>query len=305
VLPDGSAGVVVLSNIDAAVAPINAPSAPVLAVSGVNSGTNDTTAFTWNAVSCPAGATVQYQTVNYRDDATGWRTSWASTTGQSRSLPTDIQGYEYRLKGQARCASAYTTGPYSPDSNTPSYVRNVDAPGGVSGIVFTRTTSNNPSGGGTYQTLLAHWNQPECGPGTVKRFQMPRAYIWSTANPPQNGIPGGSFVDSIFVIASSTPNFEQQLNKWQTAGVNELRTEYRTTTGASSPVNAANGGGATGWYDWDISSTDKAFVAYSGSYAPYTTVMTGARIYVRYACLNTVTDRYAIGQPVLNGWTGW
>lgn len=172
-LLDGTEGIVTTGAVDEVVRSIDPPSAPIVALVGSTSGTNDSTVWSWNVVSCAAGS-VRYSRTWSRDDATGWR-SWSSdVTSTSYSVSTNYQGYEYRAKARARCVTNYTQSAYSAESSAPSYLRIVQAPGLATTFVV-NTISN-----GSYDRFF-DYTSPSCGTGTT--IQRRQIYAgWNSTN---------------------------------------------------------------------------------------------------------------------------
>jgi len=136
--------------------PITKPSAPILSVTPAAD--QDSATWNWSPVSCAAGTTAQYVTQFYRDDTTGWRAYDFNTTQTATSVTyaTNYEGYDHRARAEARCVSAFATSPWSVDSNSPSFISPIAAPGDAFNF---RWSSYN--GKPTFT-----WSETSCGLGT-------------------------------------------------------------------------------------------------------------------------------------------
>lgn len=133
-------------------AAIAAPAAPVVTITVYPT----TYTWNWNAASCPAGTTAQYQTKVYYDDLydSGWR---APVTTTSYSWYSAGEGYYTTLEVQARCSNASTGSPWSA-SGSASYGRPVQAPAAPTNFVGTLSDDRL-----TYRWT---WTKPTCGNST-------------------------------------------------------------------------------------------------------------------------------------------
>lgn len=141
--------------------PINTPSAPVLTVTPAAD--NDSATWNWSAISCPAGTTAEYVTQFFRDDATSWRAYSATPqTATSVTYATNYEGYDHRARAKAHCESPFTTSAWSVDSNSPSFISPVTAPGDPNSFRWS-TYNGDP---------IFTWNETSCGLGA----QLQRVY---------------------------------------------------------------------------------------------------------------------------------
>lgn len=309
VLSGGVIGDVTTGNVASVVRGINAPAAPIVTSSLTGSGASDSVVWSWTAVTCPAGTSAEYSSAYFRDDATAWRSWTAVSTTRTYTLATNYQGYEYQLKARARCKTTYATSNFSTDSNTTAYTRVVDAPGLASGFTVDKQTYNSSSGGGTYESTRVWWDtSPTCGLGTSRRIQV-AGWVNVTSPAFANGYAGGGG-QFIFQTDASTPlsslspgndpSFSRQEYRYRTAWDNLIVPAYK------DPAQAPALSDTYYWKTWVPTSSSPVSVGSAISYLDGTsTYLRGARAYVRYACLNTTTDRYAIGQPAMSNWRDW
>ncbi len=313
---DGAISGVATSNVANVVRPITAPGAPVVTASATGGGTNDSVTWSWGAVSCPSGTTPEYNTAYFRDDATAWRAWSGVTTATSQVQSTNYQGYEYMVKTRARCKTAYTASNYGAESNAPSFIRVATAPAAPAGFNVIKSTSY-PSSGGSFEYARYWWSSvPTCGLGTTRIVQV---FGWSNQIFSNGTYAGGGGVGP-HVISSSTPNSDlrpiaDDMAKWEYqwrfGGTAQLRPDFSDAAATAASTwgpaiylaNPQTQAAALRWYNWYIDSNYPVQVgAYSGGSTLY---LRGVAAYARYACINTVTGRYAIGQPGLSGWSQW
>jgi len=252
--------------------PIGAPAAPVLAKSpNVASGTVDTVAFSWSAVSCPVGTTVEYNRTWGRDDGTDYR-PYITDTVLSIVVATNYQGFEYKAKAQARCVSPYISSSWSVDSNQPTYLRSIAAPGNATN--FRAETSN---GGATY---LLTFDPPTCGLG-LRLEGRSRYWAWDAS---------GSGGGQPYVIKGAVTN-DQFFARWKNASA---LSNSQLDLVPRAYVDPARGGDTT---------------SYIGDYlyGPVKSASFGlprtARVVVQYRCMNanTSTGRFSEGAVTDSG----
>ena len=260
VLLDGSAGSSTAGAVDEAVRAINAPSAPVVSRTGGSSGTSDSTVWTWTTPSC-GGGTVRYSRAWSRDDATGWRAWSSDVTSTSYTVTTNYEGYQYAVKVRAKCVTSYTESGYSSDSNAPTYLHNVVAPGLATS--FTVTTINKVIGGVTYDRFI-DYTSPTCGTGTTIQRRQVYAF-WRTDNE------SGGWV-----------NFFAGLTNEQ------ARARYKNPSTIMDSETNWNGTGVFATYD-----TEKGMNV--------STNPNRGRLPVQHRCINTTTGRYAEGGTADSG----
>lgn len=295
VLNDGTEGDLTTSAVAETIRGITTPAAPVVTSNaGGSSGTLDTVTWSWNAVSCPAGTTVKYSRAYFRDDSDQWRDPLADSTTASYSINTSYEGYQYNVRVQAICSTTYISSSYSATATGPTYIRNVDPPGLAAGFNVSKTTVGSGYGG-TYETASIYWDTiPTCGTGLARREQILPAYSYVSTS---SVIPSGTGWYDIFTTGSD-------LNQWKTQWQASLKGTYKNASEAPSPTVVQNLG--TGWKDWVVTSTNRAGVASSGVFTDgASSRLDGFRAYVRYACVNTTTNRYGVGGPALTNWYSW
>jgi prepilin-type N-terminal cleavage/methylation domain-containing protein len=127
----------------------SAPSAPSLWVSDQSS---THTRWNWSPSTCPSGASPSYQYIYYYDwGNSGWQ--WFGT-GTTTVLSTFEGDRNFTLYVQMRCASAYSTGPWSASAgNTfyrPAYVQVLVIAGGGAGGAGTSYGNGGGGGAGGY-----------------------------------------------------------------------------------------------------------------------------------------------------------
>lgn len=293
-----------------AITSINTPLAPTITASESGTGEEDSVTWSWPAITCPAGTSARYSTAYYRDDATLWRAWSANISGLTYAVTTSNQGYEYSAKVRSACITSIASSDYSTDSNNPSYVRQVTAPGVASGFHVEKSSATNQYGR-TYEPSVAWWDvTPTCGPGTSRRLQI---IGWANHTRVENGntVYAGGGGQLAFQTDASTPNSDLQgaspnsdmakaEYRWRTAWNNLLIDQYRTVAAANTDFDDTYY-----WKTWVPTSTNRASFGMSVSYGDVNTNLRGARVYVRYACVNTVTNRYAIGEPAMSNWQQW
>ncbi len=139
--------------------PISAPPAPITTMTTSSTGMT----WNWNTTTCPAGTTAHYRSQSEAD--WGYAPDWYGpyTNFTSRSWTAVSQGYEYTMSVQTRCASSYTTGPWS-TSGSASYIRPVATPSAPTNFTFTMLDERR---GWTY-----NWTAPTCGSGVRAEWRM-------------------------------------------------------------------------------------------------------------------------------------
>jgi Tfp pilus assembly protein PilE len=253
--------------------PINTPSVPVLTVTPAADG--DSATWNWPAISCPAGATVQYDTQFYRDDATGWRAyDGATQSTPSVTYTTNYEGYDHRARAKARCVTAFATSSWSGDSNSPSYIHPVTAPGNVTNYRWS-TYNGDPT--------LA-WTEPTCGLGT----RLDRRW-WSHLEGKQYFADGTSTTtSSSFIIFNSTRPDGTNTGQWRNSApvlVSQLD---------MSKINIRA---------WVVASTQlSAYLVFAGSPNTDSQNTEATKGAVQLRCINPVTGRLADGNITFSGW---
>ena len=254
------------------VRPITPPAAPVLTKSPTAaSGTADTVTYSWVAVACPTGATVEYSRAYGRDDSLGYR-AYATSTVRTYSVATNIQGYEYKAKARAQCVSPYTSSGWGAESNEPTYLRSITAPGQASNFRVEVVDYTSPVG--NKSDRLIKFDPPTCGAGTTIQGRYKYA-IWNPAS--GNSGYGGNMFTNI-------DSFSGPLNRFKT-----------TTLIASSEIDFTPRPYVEGGTNINRVSYlgDYAAIA-NGMYVSYATTRY-YRIVVQYRCFNPITERFAEG----------
>ena len=258
--------------------PISAPAAPVLAkLPSATSGTSDTVTYSWGAVTCATGTTVEYVRAWGRDDPTGYRPYIASTL-QSYSLATNYQGYQYKIKAQARCVSPYTASEWSAESAELAYLRTISSPRAATN--FGRESVNYVDGLGRVYTNRFTFTPPTCGLGTVLEGRF-RNWRWDADD--AGGYP--------IVIKGATSVF-QHVERWKKPALittAELDVTPRVYVGTDTGVTTTS-------YMGDYSSTD-----ITKSVAFYFNSPANERALVQYRCINSDTARFGEGSIIDSG----
>jgi type II secretory pathway pseudopilin PulG len=263
------------SNVASYVRSISVPSAPVLAKSpNVASGTNDTVTFSWPAVTCPTGTTVEYSRAWGRDDSTNYRT-FATSTATSYAVASNYQGYSYKAKARAQCTSPYATSGWSADSNEPTYIRSIAAPGVATNFRLTTITPSEESGGANRLFLS---DPPSCGLGTTREGRS-RYYTWNSTT--GNGRP---------ILVKSANSTVAHSQRWQNNSALMTASEIDFTPRVfTDTVSGAS------------------ITSYIGDYEPmgaagnYLTQPKSTRLVVQYRCINNDTGRFSEGLHVDSG----
>lgn len=251
--------------------PITIPPAPVLVQSPVGTaGGSSTLTYSWAAVSCPTGTTVEYGRAWGRDDPTGYR-AYVTTSTLSYAVSSSYQGYQYKAKVRAQCKSPYTASGWSVDSNEPVYLRWVVAPSKA-------TNFRSESSGNSQYPLQFTADPPSCGLGTVREGRW--RYFTEAKNwtPPFSTQYGGTI--NTFKSAQSTT---QQINRWKTAttiSTSELDLSPRT-------YNDPDTGTSKTSYIGAYEALDAPIVLYGG--------VLNLRMVVQYRCINSDTGLLAEG----------
>jgi prepilin-type N-terminal cleavage/methylation domain-containing protein len=266
-----------------------APSPPTVSL---GTSTSTATTWSWTTSSCPSGLTAQFRYAWARDDSTDWRAYSGAITTSFQSVTTSDQGYNYQLKAQQSCKSAYTSGPYSGDSNAVAYLRAVDAPAVATNFQVNSTIVQDQNGN-SHQHLTIWWSEPACGAGTVPRLNF---YIGAID---QVTVPGTTM--SISAGTDLWNDINNLAAHWSSSNpASGLTSYYSSASGASnSDVQNAGGGylGSTSWLTWRITSSATYEVgdAGGGNAVNAATRFLLYRGYVRYACINTTTNRLTVG----------
>lgn len=125
------------STITSATTGVDTPTAP----SVTQSTPGGITTYAWNAVSCPANTTANYQYRYIVDYSGGYVSSWyTSGTGLSANYTTTDEGYQYSVEVQARCYNSATSA-WS-GSGTATYIRPVQPPSSIR-YSISRAGANN------------------------------------------------------------------------------------------------------------------------------------------------------------------
>lgn len=277
-----------ISGVSGVVRPISAPNAPVVKVPS-SSGSSDTVTWSWAAVTCPAGTSAEYQSAWGRDDASDWRAYSSATTELTRAVSTAYQGYQYKVKVQARCVNVHATSGFSGDSNAPTYIRNVEKPGVTSNTTGVATNfavqtvdKYNDAINANTRWVRVTWTAPTCGPGTT---QLRNA--WGAFGNKAGG--GGYSSEWTDVDRYSDPgNFvEVSKSRWRgaTFPIGSWDWSY------FSMKNPNTNNVAPMEYMTRYSDRRSAYVDIGGWSPVNTTSIEFARAIVVYGCFNSVTKR--------------
>lgn len=143
--------------------------APTLTVSVATSGATST--WSWPVATCPAGTTANYQ---YQSEADWNYTSpWFGpyTNYTSNSWDTSSEGYQYTRRVQARCASAYSTGPWSASASA-SYLRPIATPPAPTNFAVSISADK--------KYVYTDFSTTACGLGTTYEYQYMANWDGST-----------------------------------------------------------------------------------------------------------------------------
>ncbi len=308
---NGVAGDTAASSTANVVRPIAAPAAPGITKSASGTyGTEESVTWTWTSP-CPAGTTPTYSSAYYRDDATGWRAWTARGAATTQVQPTSAQGYQYGVKVRAICSTDHTDSTDGAESANVTYIRQVDAPGQPGGFNLSYSTTQN--GSYRYDTGLAYWTtMPTCDSGLTRVFRMQYKY-WSTIDNAGAGqISAVGSMPHIFVTNSSTPvdngdgggggdtEAGRQAYLWKTAWEDKLQPIWRDGSSNFNPSSeywADPTKDNSPYLNWIPTETKKAGIVNTPSASYGDSHLKQMRVYVRYACYNNVTNRYALGLP--------
>lgn len=263
---------------------INTPSAPVVTASATGTGTSNSITWSWPAVTCPSGTTVRYSTAIYKDDSTGWRAWSADVTTTTVTQTTTEQGYEYMAKVRARCTNAAANSSYSPDSNEPSFIRDITAPGIATTFVY-----------GTYSTYdIFTWTPPSCQTGTTMQWRG-SLYAYYTYNDGLGNVGTGWTSPDIFF---NPTNASSAKARWENpATVTSSEIYWPRVDAVNMIVKQYTGSTSPGW--------NVSWSATNGTYL----LARSSRAFVQYRCINTVTNRLAEGtfvvSPMVSKNGGW
>jgi prepilin-type N-terminal cleavage/methylation domain-containing protein len=120
-----------------AITGVDTPAAP----SVTQSTPGGITIYSWNAVSCPANTTVNYQYRYTIDYSGGYVSYWyTSGSGLSTNYSTSDEGYQYSIEVQAQCYNASASA-WS-GSGTATYIRPVQPPSSIQ-YSISRAGANN------------------------------------------------------------------------------------------------------------------------------------------------------------------
>jgi prepilin-type N-terminal cleavage/methylation domain-containing protein len=148
--------------------------------------TDSQSAWVWNATSCPAGTTVEYE-VNHQTTALA-DSGWTDNGTTARVVRTTVsQGYTYITQVRTRCYTTYTTSAWS-GTGSSGLVKAVYKPGDATGWAFGVWAARDGWGWS--------WDSPACGAGTN------RSYIEDNWTGLQNNA-GGTW---LYWLAPRTPN---------------------------------------------------------------------------------------------------
>ena len=257
--------------------PIATPSAPVVAIT--NQTNPDSVTWSWSSI-CPTGTTAYYQRAWYRDDSTAWRAYSADTTLTDYAVATNYQGYEYKVKAKGYCKTTYSTSASSPESNQPGYIRAIQAPAQVAVNSFGSSKTNyTNSNGKISQNVSLYWTSPTCGTGTSTRLELKRHM---TTRVTSNNNLLTTSTTAIFTDAVIDPT----VARWRTADPSP----YLAPRWASASLVTIDD--VTYWVNWIVTSADP--VVYQTGNQDVDNYVYDLRAYVRYACLNTTTNRFTV-----------
>jgi type IV pilus assembly protein PilE len=287
------------------VVPITAPSAPI---ASVNTSSPNAANWTWTTNTCPGSLTPSFRYIWSKDDATGWRAWSSAVTSTSSSQNTTDQGFKYQLKAQQRCNSTYASSPWSPESNTSAYIRDIDVPSAPSGYKYTSSSSSN--GGYSQSTINISWTEDTCGSGTVKKLNLAVGYFVSASVPPNSTSYATGY-------GSYTPMWTNNANTqtyWKAASPNGYLTAYYANDSSVTASDVANTSDNFGlnanndnpaWVSWNVTSANPLTLS-SGDWSSskQNTKYVFVRVYARNACYNPTTQRFAVGSPSFSpAWT--
>lgn len=257
-----------------------------------------------------AQGTAQYG-VRYRINSGTWSNYTSFTSSQTPlAVSTAVQGDEVDFQTQARC---YLTSEYiSPTTTGASvaYIVPIAVPGTPTNFAQAATTAT--VNGYTNVTASVTWNEPTCGTGTVRRLNLGVAYFVSASAPPNATSYSSGFGSYTGQIWSTPANAQTNWNASSPGGY--LTSYYSTASSVPSAdvVTPANNFGLSGsntndpaWVTWGVSSSSPLQIG-SGDWSSsqQNTKLTFLRVYARYACVNTTTQRYAIGAYTFSpAWT--
>ena len=278
---------------------ISAPAAPSLSI--VSSTEKDSKTWQWSTVSCPVGTTTRYLYSYYIDNGVGWY-PWPadslSITTTYLPLPTNYQGYEYRVRIKAACTLGAYKSAWGANSNDPSYVRAVDPPGPATNFTWLSKTNFTNSYGDKAQKVRYYWTIPICGLGTYPVFE--EYYFEEERNRANNALEawGKDYTTEEGYLFST--NSDTDDTKWRTASTtaSNLRSYYKT----ASSVSASD---VAGWLPWLPNSSDPIILTGGSGVLGHDKYFSKHRTEVRYACRNFTTNRYAVGPAALSPLKTW
>jgi hypothetical protein len=266
----------------------------------------------FSGADCPAGTSVEYRWHSAANDAP-MPTTWGAWSRAASAALTADEGSRIAVQAEARCATAYATGPAGPVSSTTTRDMDVTSVAGhptvslaTNGGSFTWTNSSCPSGtsplydwdyqanGGAVVSSAGGWKtKPTSVAVTINQGGTLRVWIKAACQGytdlgPASAVRTSDFSKPI-TSAPSTPAVSLNSTtaaSWSAGGCptgTTVQTRWR---------NAVNGGSYQSYSGWGTTSATGDLVGYDTR----TIVSVSAR------CVNTETDQYG---PTSYGESPW
>ena len=282
------------------------PSTPTVAISAA-------LVATFENATCPAGTTVEYRWHSANDDA-AMPNTWSAWSPTARATLTANEGARVAVQAQARCATAYATGPAGTSSDIATRDLQVTSVAGhptvalaSNGASFTWTDAACPAGttpryqwdyqanGGTIVNNSGGWNtKPTSVPVSINQGGTLRVWMTAACQGYTDLGPASAERTSDFSKPITTAPSEPSVSinssavaSWSATGCPVGTTvEYQWR----SAVNSGSYGGYSSW----------GTTAKSGTLAGYDS---RSIVGVSARCVNTATDQTGPSSYDSSGWT--